>query len=268
MARSFSLEKRLIGILDGTTNRSDLKSRTVLFMAIGILGAVLPIAAVRVPIVEASQPPTVSANADEGQSPGIVSPPQITEYSIPPLYSDEARQRGIEGIVTLELRVDIHGRAKNLHVVNGLGFGLDENALLAVREWRFSPGRHGGRPVEMTTEVHVEFDLRNAEMNELIANDMATRVGPGVIPPLIIHRVDPQYREHPALLSSDPIVILDAVIQENGVPKVVRVVRSLAWELDETAIDALEQWRFSPAMKDGRPVKVRMNVEMSFDSKS
>jgi TonB family protein len=59
-------------------------------------------------------------------------------------------------------------------------------------------------------------------------------------------------------------VVLDVVLLEDGTPKVVRIVRSLEGELDHDAVRAFEQWRFSPAMKDGRPVKVRMNAEVSF----
>jgi len=41
-------------------------------------------------------------------------------------------------------------------------------------------------------------------------------------------------------------------------------VRSLEGDLDREAIRAFEQWRFSPAMKDGAPVKVRLNAEVTF----
>src|SRR5204863_6344940 len=153
---------------------------------------------------------------------------------------------------------------KDLKVVRGLGFGLDENALLAVRDWRFAPGKRKGVRTSTVTRVDVEFNLRTAELNEVIANDMATRVGPGVVPPQIIHRVVPQYPQNAENHSGS--VLLDAVIKENGNPRVVRVVRSLTWQLDEAAITALEAWRFSPALKNGTPIKVRMNVEMGFDS--
>jgi TonB family protein len=184
------------------------------------------------------------------------------------LYSDEGRSRNIEGSVIVEVRVGLDGRARDLRVVAGLGFGLDENALLAVRDWRFSPAKRDGKEVEAVTRVDVEFNVRNAELNEVIANDMATRVGPGVVPPGVIHRVEPQYPQAPTSRTRSGTVLLDAVIQENGVPKVVRVLQSLGWELDESAITALEQWRFSPAMKNGMPIKVRMNVEMTFGRRS
>jgi TonB family protein len=248
MARPFSFEERLVAILNSSVNRRGSAATSIAIAVAVITGLILPFAALRAP---------AASNAD-------VIMPDVVEYTTPPLYSDEARARGIEGIVFLEARIGVDGHPGNLHVVKGLGFGLDENALLAVREWKFRPGQRSGKLVETTTEVRVEFSLRNAEINEAIANDMATRVGPGVVPPRIIHRVDPQFL---AEQTRDRLgkVVLDAVIQEDGVPKVVRVVQSMSWERDENAIGALKQWRFSPAMKDGQPVKVRMNVEMNFD---
>ena len=252
MAKPFSLEARLVAILNSTVNRRRPRVRTIAIAIALTIGLVLPFAALRAPLAA---------------SDSAVILPEVIEYTTPPLYSDEARDRGIEGIVLLEVRIGVDGRPGNLHVVKGLGFGLDENALLAVREWKFNPGERSGKAVETTTEVSVEFSLRNAELNESIANDMATRVGPGVVPPRIIHRVDPASVDGKDLGRAGT-VILDAVIQENGVPKVIRVVRSLSWGLDENAIAALKQWRFSPAMKDGQPVKVRMNVEMTLDPNS
>lgn len=252
MARQFALEKRLVAILDSQARRYAMTRKARAAVLIVTFSLAIPLAAMRMPVAEAN----------------ITALPHVIEYTTPPLYSDEAQRLGIEGIVKVEVRVNADGRARNLRVLDGLGFGLDENALLAVRDWRFLPGKRNGRPVESTTQVDVEFNLRNAELNELIANDMATRVGPGVVPPRIIHRVEPEYSAGTINRTPAGAVVLDAVIQEDGIPKVVRVVRSIAWELDESAINALEQWRFSPAIKEGRPVKVRMNVAMTFNRKS
>jgi TonB family protein len=186
----------------------------------------------------------------------------VSQYTTPPLYSDAARVRGIEGFVTVEARIAADGTVKRLQVVKRLGYGLDENALLAVRDWRFLPAIRDGMAAEATTQIDVEFNLRNAELNELIANDMATRLGPGVVPPQVVHRVEPQYPRAGRQKRAGG-VILDVIIPEDGSPRIVRVIQSLEWELDENAINALKQWRFSPAMKDGRPVKVRMNIAIN-----
>jgi protein TonB len=96
---------------------------------------------------------------------------------------------------------------------------------------------------------------------------MATRIGPGVTPPQVVYRSDPLYPVDAQSAKSGGTVVLDTVIPEDGVPRVIRVIRSLNWQFDESAINALKQWRFSPAMKDGNPVKVRMNVAVEFTSR-
>lgn len=258
MARQLSLEKRLVAVLNPAVNRRALAWQMSLTILLAVTAITVPLAALSASTRDDRR--DVSSIADGNQT-----RPSVAEYTTPPLYSDEARSRGIEGTVTVEVRVSVSGKAKDLHVIRGLGLGLDENALLAVRDWKFVPARRNGEQIEARTEVVVEFNLRNAELNEDIANDMATRVGPGVVPPRIVHRVEPRFERRLSLPRPPGTVLLDAVIQENGIPKVVRVLRSQAWEIDESAIAALEQWRFSPAMKNGMPIKVRMNVEMTFD---
>jgi TonB family protein len=191
--------------------------------------------------------------------------PSVLEYSAPPLYSDEARARRIEGTVTLEARIDRSGHADVLRVVKGLGFGLDENARLALRQWEFVPATLNGVPVDSLAEVDIAFSLANEAINELIANDMATRVGPGVTPPRLVRRVT--VPQAPSAARSAPgSVVLDVLLREDGSPKVVRIVRSLDSVRDREAISAFEQWRFSPAIKHGQPVKVRLNAEVTFHS--
>jgi TonB family protein len=258
IARQSTLEKRFAALLDSALNREAVTRRVSLCAAIMTLSIILPLAAMRVPAAS-SFAGAVDTNPDSAF-------PIVEQYRTPPLYSDEARHRGIEGSVTVEVRVGTDGTVKRLHVVKGLGYGLDQNAMLAVRDWRFVPARRNGVPLEATTRIDVEFNLRTAALNEEIANDMATRIGPGVSPPQVVHRVDPQYSAATTRDKPDGAAVLDAVILEDGTPKIIRVIRSLDWEVDELAISALQQWRFSPAMKDGMPVKVRMNIAVSFQS--
>jgi len=91
------------------------------------------------------------------------------------------------------------------------------------------------------------------------------RVGNGVAPPTVLTRVDPEYSDEARQAKLQGAVILEAIISEEGIPKVTRVVRSLGLGLDENAVAAIEQWRFRPGMKDGRPVKVALNIEVTFN---
>jgi TonB family protein len=87
----------------------------------------------------------------------IVAPVLLTK--IDPEYSDEARRAKVQGIVLLHVDVDIHGMPKNIRVVQGLGLGLDERAVEAVRQWRFRAGSVNGKPAVSSAVVQVTFRL-------------------------------------------------------------------------------------------------------------
>ena len=59
-------------------------------------------------------------------------------------------------------------------------------------------------------------------------------------------------------------MVLWLVVDPNGHPQNIMVARSLGLGLDQKAMDAVRQWKFEPAMKDGRPVAVQINVEVNF----
>src|SRR3989441_4027930 len=90
-------------------------------------------------------------------------------------------------------------------------------------------------------------------------------VGSDVTAPTIMSRVEPQYSEAARAARVQGTVVLEAVISADGVPRVVRVVRSLGYGMDESAIAALERWRFNPGRKDEVPVNVSLNVEFNFN---
>jgi TonB family protein len=90
-----------------------------------------------------------------------VKAPQLT-HSPQPEYTPEARQKHLQGDVTLQLIIDKTGSPREIRVVRRtLGSGLEEKAVEAVRQWRFEPATKNGEPVifEMTVEVH--FRLYN-----------------------------------------------------------------------------------------------------------
>jgi len=54
------------------------------------------------------------------------------------------------------------------------------------------------------------------------------------------------------------------IVDETGPAQIIRVVRGLGNGLDAKALEAVQQWRFQPARKDGKPVNVRISVEVGF----
>jgi TonB family protein len=89
---------------------------------------------------------------------GDVSPP-ILVYTTTAEYSDEARKAHVQGEVLLSIIVDIDGRPKSIAVIRPLGHGLDEEAIRAVRQWRFKPSQKNGQPVPVQMNIQVNFNL-------------------------------------------------------------------------------------------------------------
>lgn len=87
-----------------------------------------------------------------------ITPPRLKEVASPD-YTEEAKKKRIEGTVTIEIVVDKKGDVVDAKVVKGLGHGLDENAIVAVKEWKYKPAEKDGTPIAVRMEVTVEFFL-------------------------------------------------------------------------------------------------------------
>ncbi len=88
---------------------------------------------------------------------GVTFPQPI--YKPDPEFSDEARRRKFEGVVTLSAIVTSKGDTTEIKVTQGPGYGLDEKALGAVRQWKFRPATKDGKPVSVELNIQVAFRL-------------------------------------------------------------------------------------------------------------
>src|SRR5689334_5013546 len=92
----------------------------------------------------------------------------------------------------------------------------------------------------------------------------AYRVGGGVSAPRALFAPDPEYSEEARKAKCQGTVVLWVVVGPDGRPHEIRIQRQLGMGLDEKAIEAVRQWKFEPAKKDGNPVAVQINVEVNF----
>jgi len=90
------------------------------------------------------------------------------------------------------------------------------------------------------------------------------RVGGGVSAPKEIYAPEPEYSEEARKVKHMGTVVLQLVVGSDGLPRDIRVVRTLGLGLDEKAIEAVRKWRFEPAKKDGKPVAALVSVEVDF----
>lgn len=90
------------------------------------------------------------------------------------------------------------------------------------------------------------------------------KVGGGISAPQAISTPDPEYTEEARNDKTQGTCILWMIVDDHGNPRDIRVVRGLGHGLDAKAIEAVKQWRFQPAEKDGHPVNVQISVEVGF----
>jgi TonB family protein len=101
----------------------------------------------------------------EKYPPPCITPPREV-FSREPKYSERARKAKYQGVCTLAMIVETDGRPSNIRVLKGLGMGLDENAIEAVKTWKFEPAMRferdmkDGHPVVVEIAVEVSFRLR------------------------------------------------------------------------------------------------------------
>jgi TonB family protein len=88
-----------------------------------------------------------------------IQPPRLLR-EVKADYTEEARQRNVAGDVVLEIVVRQDGSVGDVRILQGLGGGLNERAVQAVRQWKFAPAQRLGSPVDVVVEVAVEFKLR------------------------------------------------------------------------------------------------------------
>lgn len=92
--------------------------------------------------------------------PGVAPPVPVTQPK--PSYTREAMLRRIQGTVTMRVVVLADGTVGDVEVIKPLGFGLDEEAIATMKQWRFRPGTRNGQPVAVRVVVEMTFQMRDA----------------------------------------------------------------------------------------------------------
>jgi len=86
----------------------------------------------------------------------------------------------------------------------------------------------------------------------------------GITAPRVVRQVNPEYSPGSRGVRVVGTVMVALVVTSEGSAKNVHVTRGLDKDVDQSAVDAVKQWRFAPAKKDGKPVAVRIAIEIQF----
>jgi TonB family protein len=128
--------------------------------------------------------------------------------------------------------------------------------------------RHEGRLDEAKQQdaraAEVRASVVGGKAQSVVSSANAYRVGNGVTAPRLIFKLEPQYTEEARAAKYQGTVLLYIEVQPDGRATNIRVQRSLGLGLDEKAVEAVQQWRFTPGTKDGVPVPVAATIEVNF----
>jgi len=103
--------------------------------------------------------PKALAASDPGCTEDVVFE-KVPTHIVKGIYTREAQQANIEGSVRLELTIDASGNVTNVKVLSGLGFGLDEAAVAAAKQWTYKPATKCGKPVPYVAKARLSFGLK------------------------------------------------------------------------------------------------------------
>jgi TonB family protein len=88
-------------------------------------------------------------------------------------------------------------------------------------------------------------------------------LGPGVTPPRVVKQVNPSYPINRGVRAVGSVII-GLVVSSKGLPKDPHVVKGIDKDLDASAVQAVKEWRFEPAQKNGKSIAVRVSVQIQF----
>jgi len=114
----------------------------------GVIGSVLSSTPVAVPKVATPQRVRVSSGVSQG----------LLVRKVPPNYPPLARQARIQGTVLLQAQISKDGNIENLQLISGHPM-LAPAAIEAVKQWKYRPYLLNGEPVEVETQIQVNFTL-------------------------------------------------------------------------------------------------------------
>ena len=90
---------------------------------------------------------------------GDVQPPEKLQAP-QPQYTEIARKARVQGVVIVQAIIDKQGNVTNVKVLKGLSMGLDDEAVKAIKKWKFKPATLNGKPVDVYYNLTVNFRLQ------------------------------------------------------------------------------------------------------------
>ena len=141
------------------------------------------------------------------------------------------------------------------------GFGVKQDESEALN-WYRKAAEQGS--TEAQASIACLNEAERAKASEAAGSPGTVCLPNGIRAPRAIIAPDPEYSTQARKEEIAGTVVLSLVVGPDGDPRDITVARSLGHGLDEQAIAAVKRWKFEPGMKDGKPVAVRLSIEVDF----
>jgi TonB family protein len=209
--------------------------------------------------------------------PEVAAPTLVN--AVPAVYTDDMLKSDKKGISVWSMVIGADGAPVNIHLFQPLGVAFDTAAIEAIKQCTFAPGRLRGEPVAVHIGVAVPFHYGKYPSVPVVAilekdldpsgSGSPAHKKPKVrcptnSDPVLIHTVEPIFSSDAIKAMYQGVVLLSALVGVDGSTSDVRVVRALGMGLDEKAVEAVQRYRYKPAIKDGKPVPMRITLEVNF----
>lgn len=212
---------------------------------------------------------------------------------VAPEYPPLARQARIQGTVVLKVQISKAGDVVSMQLVSGHPM-LAPAAIEAVKQWKYMPYLLNGEPVEVETNVTVNFTLSDKPAAEGVAGDVPgaapsgqanpqvlkvvpsnedtghlvapqrVRVSSGVAQQrLLLTKVQPQYPQDAKDQHIQGVVVLKVIVDKEGNVSNIQLISGHP-QLAPAALEAVKQWKYRPYLLNGTPVEVDTQVQVNF----
>lgn len=217
----------------------------------------------------------------------------LLESKVDPVYPPLARQARIQGTVILKVHISKAGDVEDVQLVSGHPM-LAPAAIEAVKQWKYRPYLLNGQPIEVETQIQVNFTLSDSPApatgvvgdqpeSETPAQPAASaetdvsarppktvddiprrvRISSGVAQGLLIKKVNPVYPADARNAGIQGNVLFQVGIDEQGNVDKIELVSGEP-SLASAAMQVIKQWKYRPYLLNGKPLYVETQVQVTF----
>jgi TonB family protein len=206
----------------------------------------------------------------------------LVAKKVDPVYPPTAKQARIQGVVILKVVISKSGDVENIELVSGHPM-LAPAAIDAVKQWKYQPYLLNGNPVEVDTQVTVNFTLSDKPADSVAADNgsgfsgvipprqtspaapvpQRVRVSQNVAQGLLVTKVNPQYPQEAKDQRIQGAVVLSVIVDKEGNVASIHLISGHPL-FAPVAIDAVKQWKYRPYLLNGTPSEVDTQVTVNF----